>query len=125
MGTIIGTLKKDQGTIHVFGQNLAENELEIKERIGVVFDEMNFSHHLNALQLSSVFRNVYKKWDEEKYLQYLQLFSLPKRENVGGFSRGMSMKLSIAVTLLHDTNLTLSTEENARIETSAREEMIE
>lgn len=125
MGTIIGTLKKDSGTISVFGRNIEENEMAIKEQIGVVFDEINFSHHLNATQLSKVLRDVYKAWDEEIYFYYIDLFSLPKREKIEGFSRGMSMKLSIAVALSHDAKLLILDEATAGLDPVAREEMIE
>ena len=125
MGTIIGTLKKDSGTIRVFGENIEENRIAIKEEIGVVFDEINFSDHLNITQLSNVLRNVYKNWDEETYFHYLNLFSLPKQEKIEGFSRGMSMKLSIAVALSHDAKLLILDEATAGLDPVAREEMIE
>ncbi len=125
MGTIIGILKKDRGTIRVFGENVEGNEMAIKEHIGVVFDEMNFSRQLNATQLSKVLRNVYKAWDEETYFYYINLFSLPKREKIEGFSRGMSMKLSIAVALSHDAKLLILDEATAGLDPVAREEMIE
>ena len=125
MGTIIGTLKKDSGMIHVFGENVEENEMAIKEQIGVVFDEINFSSHLNAIQLSKVLRNVYKAWDEETYFHYLNLFSLPVQEKIEGFSRGMSMKLSMAVALSHDAKLLILDEATAGLDPVAREEMIE
>jgi ABC-2 type transport system ATP-binding protein len=125
MGTIIGTLKKDSGTIRVFGKNIEENTMAIKEQIGVVFDEINLSRHLNATQLSKVLRNVYKEWNEETYFYYINLFSLPKQEEISGFSRGMSMKLSIAVALSHDAKLLILDEATAGLDPVAREEIIE
>lgn len=125
MGTIIGTLKKDHGTIRMFGENIEGNEMAIKEHIGVVFDEMNFSRHLNVTQLSNVLKNVYKSWDEETYFYYIDLFTLPKQEKIEGFSRGMSMKLSIAVALSHDAQLLILDEATAGLDPVAREEMIE
>lgn len=48
MGTILGTLKKDSGTIYIFGQTIDQKNKDIKENIGVVFDQMNFSGNLNV-----------------------------------------------------------------------------
>lgn len=125
MGTILGTLKKDGGSIHLFGENIEESKIDIKEDIGVVFDGMNFSGNLNVTQLENVLRHIYQQWDQEKYFHYIDLFSLPRKETINGFSRGMSMKLSIAVALSHDAKLLILDEATAGLDIVAREEILD
>ncbi|MEI3607690.1 ABC transporter ATP-binding protein [Pseudogracilibacillus sp. SE30717A] len=125
MDTIIGTRNKDSGTIHLFGEKMEYMKENIKEDIGVVFDSMNFSGNLNVIQISNVFRNIYRQWDNEKYVQYINKFKLPKKELIKNFSRGMSMKLSIAVALSHDAKLLILDEATAGLDPIAREEILE
>ncbi|GAF11961.1 ABC transporter, ATP-binding protein [Bacillus sp. JCM 19045] len=124
MGTIIGTLKKDSGTIHVFGEEFLQQPA-LKEEIGVVFDNMTFSNNLNTSQLGKVMRLLYKSWDQEMYRHYLKLFSLPAKEKIKGFSRGMSMKLSLAVALSHDAKLFILDEATAGLDPAGRAEILE
>lgn len=125
MDTIIGTRNKDSGTIHLFGEKMEYMKKNIKEDIGVVFDSMNFSGNLNVIQLSNVFRNIYRQWENEKYVQYISKFQLPEKELIKNFSRGMSMKLSIAVALSHDAKLLILDEATAGLDPIAREEILE
>lgn len=125
MGTIVGTLKKDSGSIHVFGKNIEENSLAIKEHIGVVFDEVQFAHGLHITQLSNVMRHIYKEWDEELFFHYIDRFSLPKKDKIEGFSRGLSMKLSLAVALSHGAKLLILDEATAGLDPVARDELLD
>lgn len=125
MGTIIGTLKKDSGTIHVFGRDIEDDNLAIMEHVGVVFDEMQFARGLHVTQLSNVMRHIYNTWDEEMFFQYIDRFSLPAKEKIGGFSRGMSMKLSLAVALSHDAKLLILDEATAGLDPVARDELLD
>lgn len=125
MGTILGTLKKDSGTIYIFGQTIDQKNKDIKENIGVVFDQMNFSGNLNVAQLSNVFQNIYRQWDSDTFFHYINHFSLPIKDKIQGFSRGMSMKLSIAVALSHDAKLLILDEATAGLDPVAREEVLE
>lgn len=99
MGAIVGTLEKDNGSIKLFNQEINQSNRKKKEQISVVFDQMNFSSHINVIQLSNVLSHIYQQWDREKYFHYIEVFSLPKKEKIGSFSRGMSMKLSISLML--------------------------
>lgn len=125
MGAIVGTLKKDKGSIKVFNQEIDHSNRKIIEHIGVVFDQMNFSSHINVIQLSNVLRHIYQQWDQEKYFHYIDVFSLPKKEKIGSFSRGMSMKLSIAAALSHNAKLLILDEATAGLDPIAREEILE
>lgn len=125
MGSIIGTLKKDSGYIKVFGEEMDFTKKKIKENIGVVFDNMNFSGNLDVMKLSKVLRGVYQQWDNEKFFHYIDRFSLPKKQKITGFSRGMSMKLSIAVALSHDAKLLILDEATSGLDPVAREEILE
>lgn len=125
MGTMIGTLKKDSGSVKLFGKEISDQTLSVKEHIGVVFDQMNFSGKLNVKQLNRVFKGIYKAWKEQLFFAYIEQFSLPLHENIEGFSRGMSMKLSLAVALSHDAKFLLLDEATAGLDPVAREEMIE
>lgn len=125
MGTILGTLRRDDGEIHVFGEKMSNEKVDLKEAIGVVFDDINFSKNLNVLQLGKVFKHIYRKWNDEIYQHYLGLFALPKEEKIGSFSRGMSMKLSLAVALSHEAKLLFLDEATAGLDPVAREEVLE
>lgn len=125
MGTILGTLKKSSGHIEVFGEKMDDKQPSLKEDIGVVFDGINFSDSINITQLAQVMEHIYRQWSNEKFAYYSHLFSLPKRQKVQSFSRGMSMKLSLAVALSHDAKLLFLDEATAGLDPVAREELLD
>ena len=45
---ILNLINKDSGTIKIFGQDYQQHEKEIKQQIGVVFDDCHFPKQLTA-----------------------------------------------------------------------------
>lgn len=45
---------------------MTDEDVELREEIGVVFDTVNFSPELTACRLSKVFSEIYKNWDGER-----------------------------------------------------------
>src|SRR5699024_3102479 len=106
--------KKNSGYIEIFGDSMNDRNTDLKEGIGVVLDSMNFSANLDVAKLSKVMSGIYQQWDHEKYDDYIDLFSLPKKLKIKEFSRGMSMKLSLAVALSHNAKLLILDEATAK-----------
>ena len=65
----------------------------------MVLDEAYFPESLNALQVGGVMAKTYRRWDGKQYQNYLTRFGLPEKKPFKDFSRGMKMKLAIAVAL--------------------------
>lgn len=127
MGAILGTVQRDGGSIRVFGREMDPKgpDRHMKERIGVVFDQMHLSGRVNAMELSQVLRCIYRNWDQAAYVSYLDAFSLPRKEKAGGFSRGMSMKLSLAAALSHRADLLILDEATAGLDPVSRETVLD
>ena len=62
-------------------------------------------------------KNIYPNWSKNKFLKYATEFKLPKDKKIKDFSRGMKMKLSIAVALSHDAKLLILDEATSSIDT--------
>lgn len=122
---ILNLIKKDGGSVEVFGLNNIENELEIKERIGVVLDESYFHGDLNPLGISLIMKNIYKNWDNNLFLEYLRRFKLPEDKTVKEFSKGMKMKLSISVAFSHHPQLLILDEPTSGLDPMVRNEVLE
>ncbi|MFS0724131.1 ATP-binding cassette domain-containing protein [Paenibacillus sp. 1P07SE] len=125
MGTIIGTLKKDDGVIRMLGTEIDPANVSLRENLGVVLDNMHFSKILHAGQLGRVLSHIYTRWDAKQYTQYLSRFNLPVDKNIEHFSRGMAMKLSLAVALSHDAKVLILDEATAGLDPVGREEILE
>ena len=123
--TVLQLISKDNGTVKIFGKENINKDAKIKEKIGVVFDAMNLPVHLTIKQLNKVFEKMFESWDGENFYQLVHSFSLPTYEKVGRFSRGMSMKLSIAVALSHNAKLLILDEATGGLDPSSREQVLE
>ena len=122
---ILDMIKKDAGEIKVFGEYMEEKGVELKEKIGVVFDEMGFHEFLTPNELNKVMKNIYKYWKEEEFFAYLKKFALPRKKRCGAFSRGMRMKLQIAVALSHGAELLIMDVPTSGLDPIVRNEILQ
>ncbi|MCC2337116.1 ABC transporter ATP-binding protein [Bacillus tropicus] len=123
--TVLELISKDSGTVKICGEENINKDAKNKEKIGVVFDTMNLPAYLTIKQLNKVFEKMFESWDRENFYRLVHSFSLPTNEKVGRFSRGMSMKLSIAVALSHNAKLLILDEATGGLDPSSREEVLE
>ncbi len=123
---IMNALEKDDGNIHLFGQeNNAPHFTTTKEDIGVVLDEAHFPEVLNALDIAKIMKNTYRNWSDTTYLSYLERFQLPQKKQFKDYSRGMQMKLAIAVALSHNAKLLILDEATSGLDPMVREEILD
>lgn len=121
---ILDILKMDEGSIRVFGRDMTKDGVLLKDEIGVVYDEMSFHEFLTPAQLETIMKNIYRNWDTKMYDHYLKHFGLPRKKPCGKFSRGMRMKLQIAVAMSHHARLLIMDEPTSGLDPIVRNEIL-
>ncbi len=123
---LTGELRPDSGTVSVLDAEPGGPDFRaVKERLGVVLDDAWFPEILNARQVGTMMAMTYESWDAELYESYLTRFTLPREKNFKDYSRGMRMKLAIAVALAHRPEVLLLDEATAGLDPIVRDEVLE
>ena len=123
---LTGELWPDSGTVSVLDAEPGSPDFRsVKERLGVVLDDAWFPEILNARQVGTMMAMTYESWDAALYESYLARFALPREKNFKDYSRGMRMKLAIAVALAHRPEVLLLDEATAGLDPIVRDEVLE
>lgn len=122
---ILDMLHKDSGTITILGKDNQENLRLIKEDIGVVMDEVGIAECLNTRQVGTIMAGTFQNWDQKTYEELLQSLSIPANKAFKDFSRGMKMKLGIAIAMSHHAKLLLLDEATNGLDPVVRDQVVE
>lgn len=125
IGCILNTLFKDSGTIKLFNREMKDEDVEIREKVGVVYDGDNFPGYFSAEQLGNIMREIYRKWDNNLFEKYLRDFGLNRKQKIKTYSKGMTMKLAIAAALSHHPDLLILDEATSGLDPVMRDEMLD
>jgi ABC-2 type transport system ATP-binding protein len=120
---ILNMALKDNGAIKVFGQ--ANDNYLLKQDIGVLFDQPYFQEDWNAVDIEKAMSLFFKNWDSDMFHKYLTKFSLNPKQKFKVLSRGMKMKLGLAVALSHNAKLLLLDEPTSGLDPVMRDEILD
>ncbi|HCY6737488.1 TPA: ABC transporter ATP-binding protein [Staphylococcus aureus] len=122
---LVGNRHKYNGSITFFGEEHTVDDVEYKEHIGVVFDDLRVPNKLTIKDIDKVFQSIYMTWNSQKFFDLIKYFELPLQTKIKTFSRGMRMKIALTIALSHDVKLLILDEATAGMDVSGREEVME
>lgn len=98
----LGLLRKQEGSIQVFGMPFDQSRLKILKRIGSLIESPSLYGHLTATENLRIWQRIYD-CPAERIAHVLALVGLSTtgQKKASQFSLGMKQRLSIATALLH------------------------
>lgn len=121
---ILNLLQKDGGIIKVFGHDIS-NRYDFKQDIAVVFDDLYFVEDWTIRDVEKSIAPFYDKWSTSEFKYNIARFNLNENKKIKDFSKGMKLKLSLAVALSHQAKLLILDEPTSGLDPVAREELLD
>lgn len=122
---ILDMIHKDSGSITILGKDNTDNIHLTKEELGVVLDEVGIPECLTVEQVAKVMQHTFRNWDQAEFDRLVKKLSLPEKKQFKDFSRGMKMKLGIAIALSHHSKLLILDEATSGLDPVVRDEVVE
>ncbi|HXI03223.1 MAG TPA: ABC transporter ATP-binding protein [Candidatus Saccharimonadales bacterium] len=121
---ILNLVRRDEGSVRVFGLECRTHEKEIKARIGFVPDEPRYHDDVTLADIKAATAPFYPGWDEAGFEALAGRFGLPMRKKFKTLSHGTKTKFALALALSHGAELILLDEPTAGLDPVVRRDLL-
>lgn len=125
ISTILNIIVKDGGSCTIFG--IENNKLTPLQRedIGIVFDEIHFPDNFKIYEIEKFCSLVYKNWNAKIFEKLIADYEIEIVKEVKELSKGMKMKLQLAVAFSHNPKLLILDEATSGLDPIVRDELLD
>ncbi len=95
---LAGFVLPDFGTVTIDGQSVIDNE-ELKQRVLIIPDELYFFRGYSLKDMRGFYKNIYKRWDEERFDIMAEDFGIDLKKNMGNFSKGVRKQAAFCLAM--------------------------
>ncbi|HJC49638.1 MAG TPA: ABC transporter ATP-binding protein, partial [Candidatus Anaerostipes avistercoris] len=123
--SILDITHRDKGSVKFFGKSSERNLREIKDRLGVVFDDSYFYDELTMAEMKSIIAPAYSRWSDSRYKSYMEKFNLNPNQKIATLSKGMKTKFALVLALSHEAELLIMDEPTSGLDPLMRSQLLE
>jgi len=122
---VLNLIRRDAGSIRVFGLDNLEHEVEVKARIGFVPDEPKFHEDIPLRDLVAATARFYPRWNDARFGELADAFELPLAKKFKKVSQGNRTKFALAIALSHGAELVLLDEPTSGLDPVFRSKLLD
>jgi ABC-2 type transport system ATP-binding protein len=122
---IMNLIHADSSQVDVFGLSHATHEKEIKNRIAYVGEQEYFYDNKTVDWTGRFVAQYYTRWDENRFGDLLSQFKISRTKKVKDLSKGMGVKLALAIALSHHTEPIVRDEPTSGLDPIVRREVLD
>ncbi len=122
---IMNIINPDGGKVSVFGRSYRDSEEEIKNRIGYVGETQYFFEDMTVDWTERFISAYYEKWDPGMFDSLIKRFGVSRTKKTKELSKGMKVKLSLALALAHHPQLLILDEPTSGLDPVVRREILD
>ena len=118
-------IQADSGRIRIFDLDHRKHAKEIKRRVGYVGEEPYLYGDKTVSWMGKWISGFYRNWDLNHFEKLLTDFGISRTKKTGQLSKGMKVKLSLALALSHRPELLILDEPTAGLDPVVRRDVLE
>ena len=112
--------KKDSGEVLFFGK---PSEDKLPQDVAVVADDIFYEKGWKVFEINKIAKKFYSHWNKVEFEKLIDKFGIDKGKYIGQLSKGMGIKLMIAVALSRNARLLILDEPTSGLDPIARDEI--
>jgi len=121
---VMNMVRKSRGTVKVLGLDHVAFETEVKRHVGYLGEEPHFYEEVSPAWLGGFVGKYYPTWDAGFYRATLRRFGIEPSKPVKALSKGMKVKLGLALALSHKPELLILDEPTSGLDPVVRHDVL-
>lgn len=122
---ILKMISIEEGEILLDGHHQDEVMPQWKDQAGVILSGVEFAGQMKGRELGKCMSHIYCHWQKDVFEKYLKSFGIDQDEMIKNYSKGMKMKLDLAVALSHQAKTLIFDEATSGLDPVVRDDILD